>query len=138
MMEHPTNELHNLKRKRARERGNATRYITAINGFSETSSLDDHQHYQGRLQDTLDKLLTLDDAIHYVLSDLEFDSDSATCEDYIDSGKRALMLAARGIENRLALITSTLSVAQSVSAASTDVLQPVKLPTIKLESFAGN
>jgi len=84
MMEHPTNELHDLKRKRARERGNATRFITAINGFSEASSLDDYQHYQGRLQDTLDKLLTLDDAIHDLLSDLEFDSDSATCEEYID------------------------------------------------------
>ena len=84
-MEHPTNELHYLKRKRARERGNATRFITVINGFSETSSLDDYQHYQGRLQDTLNKLLTLVDAIHDLLSDLEFYSNSATCEEFIDS-----------------------------------------------------
>ena len=136
-MEHTTNELHNLKRKRAREWGNATRFITAINGFSEASSLDDYQHYQGRLQDNLDKLLTLDDAIHDLLSDPEFDSDSATCEEYIDSAKRALLLAARGTENRLALSTSALNVLQSVPAASTEVLQPIKLPTINLEPFTG-
>jgi len=80
MLEHPTNKLQNLKRKRARERGNAMRFITAINGFSETSSLDDYQHYQRRLQDTLDKHLTSDDAMDDLHSYLEFDSDSATCE----------------------------------------------------------
>ena len=121
-----------MKRKRARERGNATRFITAINGFSETSSLDDYQHYQGRLQDTLDKLLTLDDAIHDLLSDLEL------ILTHIDSAKRALLQAARGTEKRLALSTSALNVVQSVPAASTEVLQPVKQPTIKLEPFAGD
>jgi hypothetical protein len=110
MTEHPTNKLHNLKRKRARERRNATRLITAVNGFSEKTSLDDYQHDQGRLQDNLDKLLTLDDAIHDLLSDLEFDSVSVTCEEYGDSAKRALLRAARGTENRLALSTSTLNV----------------------------
>lgn len=110
----------------------------AINAFWDATSLDDYQHYQGRLQDTLDKLVTLDDAINDLLSDAEFDSDSVTCEEYIDSAKRALLRAARGIENRLALSTSALNVIQAVPAAPTEVSQPVKLPTVKLEPFTGD
>jgi len=49
-----------------------------------------------------------------------------------------MLLAARGNKNRLALSTSALNVVQSVPAASTEVLQKVKLPTIKLEPFAGD
>ena len=133
MTDNPTTDLHNLKRKRATERGNATRFITAINAFSDTTSLDDYQHYQGRLQDILDKLVILD-----LRSDTEFDSYSITCEEYIDSAKRALLRAARGIENRLALPTSALNVIQAVAAAPTEVSQPVKLPTVKLEPFTGD
>jgi len=45
--------LHNLKRRRTRERTNANRFSTMLEGF-EDSSFDDIEHYRGRLQETLD------------------------------------------------------------------------------------
>jgi hypothetical protein len=138
MTENPTDRLHNLKRKRTRERGNATRFMTAINEFSHTTSLDDYQHYQSRLQDTLDKLVALDDAIHDLLSDHEFEADTVMCEEYIDSAKRAMLRAARGIDDKLALSTSALSVTQPAPSASANITQSVKLTTIKLEPFSGD
>ena len=50
--------LHNLKRRRTRERTNANRFSTMLEGF-EDSSFDDIEHYRGRLQETLDRLISL-------------------------------------------------------------------------------
>ena len=62
--------LHNQKRRRARERANASRFYTWLDEIDNSTSLD-LQHYRWRLQETLDKLLSLDDAIHDLLSDEE-------------------------------------------------------------------
>jgi len=79
--------LQNLKRRRTRERTNATRFSTMLEGF-EDSSLDDIEHYRGRLQETLARLISLDDAIHDLLPDKEYEEDIKTCEEYIDKTKR--------------------------------------------------
>jgi len=76
MPDDPVAILHNLKRKRSRERANATRFSTTIDGFDDFTSLDDLEHYRGRLQETLDKLLSLDDAINDLLSDEEYAEDT--------------------------------------------------------------
>ena len=55
----PATTLHNLKRKRTRERANAKRFSTVIYGLAEDSSIDDFEHFRGRLQDTLDRLIVL-------------------------------------------------------------------------------
>jgi hypothetical protein len=47
-----------------------------IAGFDDSTSLDDFEHYRGRLQETLDELLSLDDAIHDVVSDEEYAEDT--------------------------------------------------------------
>ena len=130
--------LHILKRKRTRERSTATRFMTAINEFNDTTSLDDCQHYKDRLQDTLDKLVSLDDSIQDLLTDTEFDADVEKCEEYIDSAKRALRLVSRHIDNRLAASTSAVNINNHPIAPPTPVTHSFKLPTIKLEPFAGN
>jgi len=64
----PAVSLHNLKRRRARERANATRFSTLLDGFHDSTSLDDFEHYRGRLQEILDRLTSLD-----VINDFLFD-----------------------------------------------------------------
>ena len=61
--------LQKLKRRRARERANATRFCTILQGFEDSNLLDDLEYYRGRLKETLDRLISLDDSIHYLLPD---------------------------------------------------------------------
>ena len=37
--------LHNLKRRRARERGNITRFVTEVGRFTDTTALEDYEYY---------------------------------------------------------------------------------------------
>lgn len=55
--------LSTLKRKCATLRSKATRFATAINNSTEDITLDDLEHYRGRLQETLERLVTLYDSI---------------------------------------------------------------------------
>jgi hypothetical protein len=136
MAEPPVDKLHNLKRKRTRERTLITRFVTEINGFTETTTADDYQYSIGRLQETLNKLTLLDDAIHDLLSDSEFQTDIEKCEEYIDSAKRAIQRAARGMDEKLAVSTPTLSATPSVPVVPAS--SSIKLPKMKLEPFTGN
>ena len=74
MTEEPDVKIHNLKKRRAREWANATRFSTLLEWFDDSTSLDDFEHYRGRLQENLDRLISLDDAIHDLLSD-EYEED---------------------------------------------------------------
>jgi 4-hydroxyphenylpyruvate dioxygenase-like putative hemolysin len=69
MSDDPAVILHNLKRKCTRQTANATRFSTLLDEFDDSTSLDDFEHYRRRLQKTLDRLLSLDDATHNLLSD---------------------------------------------------------------------
>ena len=57
-------KLHNLKRRRARERGNITCFVTEVGNFTDTTTLEDYEYYKDRLQETLGRLTSLDDEIH--------------------------------------------------------------------------
>ena len=111
MSEEPAVKLHNLKRRRARERANATRFSTLLDGSDDSTKLDDFEHYRGRLQETLDRLTSLDDAIYDRLSD-EYEEDIKTCEEYIDKKKRAIQKASRRIDNDMSASTARLSTCQ--------------------------
>jgi hypothetical protein len=141
MADEPAGRLHNLKRRRTRERANATRFSTLLDGFDDCTSLDDFEHYRGRLQETLDRLISLDDAIHDLLSD-EFDEDIKDCEEYIDRTKRTIQKANKHMENGLSASTARLSIhgpTQPTAIIPTvPVAHSVKLPAIKLEPFAGD
>jgi hypothetical protein len=134
-------EMRKLKRKRTTERRKATRFITAINESTENTPLDDYEHYRDRLQETLDQLIRLDDAIQDFLEDHEYTVDVETCEEYTDSAKRALLKAKQNIGGRRSSSVANLSVSELPSAQMTvrpPVTHSVKLPPIKLEPFAGD
>ena len=80
-------EMKNLKRKRTTERAKTTRLIITINEFTGETPIDDYEHYRGRLQETLDQLVRMDDSIHDLLEDSEYTADAEVCEEYIDSVK---------------------------------------------------
>jgi hypothetical protein len=134
--------LHNLKRRRARERANATRFSTTLKGFEGSTSLDDLEHYRGRLQETLGRLTALDDAMHDLLTDKDYDENIHTCEEYIDKTKRAIQKAGRRIDNSLSFSTARLRIngptQQTASAPIGSVTRSVKLPAIKMEHFKGD
>ena len=124
-------DIRKVKRKRTTERTKATRIITAINESTENTPLDDYEHYRGRLQETLDQLVRLDEAIQDLLEDREYTDDVETCEEYIDSVKRALLKTNQEIGRRLVSSAANLSVSELSSAQMTarhPVTHSVKLP----------
>jgi hypothetical protein len=134
-------EMRKLKRRSTTERTKATRFITANSESTENTSLDDYEHYRGRLQETLDQLVRLDDAIHDLLEDREYTVDEEACEEYTDSAKRALLKANQEIGRRLASSAANLNISELPSVQMTarpSVSPSVKLPPIKLEPFAGD
>ena len=80
MTEEPHVKIHNLKRRTAREMANLTRFSTLLDTFEDSTSLDDFEQYRGRLQETLERLISLDDAIQALLSDDEYEEDIKACE----------------------------------------------------------
>lgn len=110
MIDESAVKLHNLKRRRARERANATRFSTLLDGFDDSTSFYDFDHYRGHLQETLDRLIALDDAIHDLLPDKEYEEDITTSEEYIDKTKRAIQKAIRRIDNDLSTSTARLNI----------------------------
>jgi hypothetical protein len=70
--------------RRASERANATNFNTVLEGFEDSTSVDDLEHYRWCLKDTLDGLILLDDAIHELLYHKEYEEDTNNCEKYID------------------------------------------------------
>ena len=72
-----------------------------LEGFEDLTLLADLEHYRGRLKEILDRLISLDDAIHDLLPDKKYEEDINTCEEYIDKTKRAIQKASRRINNSL-------------------------------------
>jgi transcription elongation GreA/GreB family factor len=66
---HAGKRLHNLKRRRARERGNITRFVTKVENFTDITTLEDYGYYKERLHETLGRLTSLDDQIRELLDD---------------------------------------------------------------------
>jgi len=67
MADGATDILHNLKRRWARERANATRFSMMLEVSEDSTPLDDLKHYRVSLRENLDRLISLDDSIHYLL-----------------------------------------------------------------------
>lgn len=130
--------LHNLKRKRTRERTNITRFINAIDSFTEDTNIEDYNHYRDRLEDTLTRLTQLDDVIHDLITDAEYEADILTCEDYIDNAKRGIQKATRGAEKKHQAGSSATFNSKSSLTPTTQITHSVKLPTVKLEPFSGD
>jgi hypothetical protein len=91
-------QLHSLKRERARESSTITRFSRSIHSFTEKTAHDDYEHYKGRLEKTLGHMLKLDDTIHDLLTDEEYDMDVTICEEYIVTAKCPIQKANHGLE----------------------------------------
>jgi len=59
-----TEQLNRLKRERGPERSNITRLSSSIHSFTEETALEDYEHSKGRLDETLEHMLKIDDTIH--------------------------------------------------------------------------
>ena len=139
MADAPADMLHYLRRRRARERANATRFTMNLEGFDDSTTLDDLEHFPGRLHETL---ISLDDAIHDLLPDKEYEEDAETCEEYIYKTKRAIQKASRPIDNSLSASTVRLSLdrptQQTIPPPTCRITHSVELPAIKLDAFKGD
>ena len=136
-------QLHNLMRKRTRERSNITRFSNSIHSFTEETTRDDYEHYKDRLEEALGHMLKLDDTIHDSLPDEEYNADVAKCEEYIETAKRAIQKAGRGLEKFNSPAPNNLTPSQMLTTVNhgqggpTPLGHNVKLPPIKLEPFSG-
>jgi hypothetical protein len=100
MSEAESSALNDLKGMRTRERNNVTRFCWAINVFTQEASAEDCEYYGYHLYNTPIRLESLDDAIQDFRSDAEYYEDVETCEEYIDTAKRAILRASGELENR--------------------------------------
>jgi hypothetical protein len=137
-----TDALHKLKRKRTRERSNITRFSNIITSFTEETSPEDCEYYKDRIAETLERLVKLDDDVHDVFSDSEYDGDVTTSEEYIEAAKRAIQRASRGIENKspaaTAESTPNPTSTTSVTVPGHSITHSVKLAPTRLEPFSGD
>jgi hypothetical protein len=133
-------QLHNFKVKHTRERNNITRFASSINSLTGETSLDDYEQYKGRIEEALERMLRLDDSIHDLRADDEYDTDVAICEDCIDTAKRWIQKAVRGIDKWLSAATADLTLSEAPAAAvpAQSFVHSIKLPPIKLEPFSGD
>ena len=58
------------------------KFINEINKVDSDAEVN-YEYTRARLQDTLEKLTILDDSIHDLLSDAEYDADVLMCEEYV-------------------------------------------------------
>jgi hypothetical protein len=72
--------MHNLKRRCARERGSITRFVTEVGKLPDAMTLEDCKYYNDRLHKTLGRLMSLDNKVHELLDDSEYDADLQKCE----------------------------------------------------------
>ena len=135
----PTVEkLKNLKRKRATQRAHATRFMNAINTFNDSTDIEELERCKDRLQEVLQILIELDESVHDLLDDEESAADAEKCEKLVDGAKRALRKADRIIKDKRGE-TAPHNIGKSqITQSQPTVIQEFKLPTIKLETFAGN
>ncbi|GBN45859.1 hypothetical protein AVEN_159203-1, partial [Araneus ventricosus] len=146
-----------LKRKRSYVRGNISRFC---NKFSINGSQEEIDFTISRLSETFKELKILDDKIHALLSDDEFELDIIECANYEDKTKLTIYKARKALENVKvpnidptpdAAITpneamnapyspfpSSYASGFSPNAPMTYIQSTVKLPTMKIEPFDGD
>jgi hypothetical protein len=105
--------LHKLKRRCARERGNITSFVTEVGRFTDTTALEDYEYYQDRLREDLGTITSLDDEIHELIDDSEYDADVQKCEEYIECAKRAILRTSRQIKKLLALSAANVTMTEA-------------------------
>jgi hypothetical protein len=67
--------LHNLKRRCTREGSNIPRFVTEVHKYTDSTKLEDCEYYNDRLRETLNRQILIDDEVHELLDDSEYDAD---------------------------------------------------------------
>jgi len=144
-----------LKRKRKNIRSNITRFSAEINNLEDGASNEDLEYTVGRLIHTLKEMKLVDDEIHVLLSDAEYEADIVQCETYSDNAERAIFKGQKRNRNTIPktindrndvnfdientnLATNLNVHPQPVQTTPVIPNYTVKLPTIKLEQFGGD
>jgi hypothetical protein len=83
-------------------------------------------------------LIVLDESVHDLLNDEEYAADAEKCEEFVDGVKRAVRKADRIIKDKRGESAPHTTGKLQITHSQPTVIQEIKLPTIKLEPFAGN
>jgi hypothetical protein len=90
-------------------------------------------------------MLKLDDTIHDLHTDEEYDADVKTCEEYIDTAKRAIQKAGHGLEKFKSAAPENLMSSHTFptvnlrdGGSTPSLSHHVKLPLLKLEPFSSD
>jgi hypothetical protein len=135
----PTVEkLKKLKRKRATQRAHATSFMNTINTFNGSTDTEELVHCRDCLQEVLQILIVLDESIHDLLNDEEYTTDSEKCEEFVDGAKRVVRKADRFIKDKRGETAPHTTGKSQITHSQPTVIQEIKLPTKKLETYAGN
>jgi hypothetical protein len=110
--------LHNLKSRHARKWGKITGFITEVWKFSDTTALEDCEYYNDKLCETLGRLTSLDDEVHKLLDESEYDVDVKIFEEYIDSAKRTILRTSRQMEGHLEISTRDVTITDAHEEAA--------------------
>ena len=131
-----------MKQRNARERESITCLVTEVGKFTDTMTLEDWEYYNDRLRYTLGRLTSLDDEVHKLLDDSEYDADLHKCEEYMESAKCAVLRTLRHRGRHL--VTSTTNVTLTDACKTVAMVAPIapsamiKLSLIKVKPFSGD
>ncbi|KAF8792847.1 hypothetical protein HNY73_004396 [Argiope bruennichi] len=93
--------LSQLKRKRKSIRRNITRFSIDINNLIDDISNEDMEYTLNRLTSALKEMKIIDDEMHVLLTDVEYESDIAQIEIYTDDAQRSIFKARKITQNKL-------------------------------------
>lgn len=106
--------------------------------MNDSTAVDDLEHFLDRLQETLKGLTNLSDSVHDLLDDQEYETDSETCDEYVDTPKRAIRKADKLIRGKREDVKPPIVSLVSAAPTQSTVAQEIKLPTVILETFSGD
>jgi hypothetical protein len=131
-------KLKKLKRKRATQRGKASRFMNKINTFDDSTDIVELEHYRDGLIEVLQNLIVLDGSVQDLLEDEKYAADVEKCEELVDGAKRAIRNTDKIIKEKRGEIPPHTAGRSQVTQSPPKIIQEVKLRAIKLEQFSGN
>ncbi|GFU42112.1 integrase catalytic domain-containing protein [Nephila pilipes] len=117
--------INKLQRKRSTLRSKVTRLTGKLNNEDGIDKAFDVE----LLEDTLQDLKLMNETIHDLLNDEDYEWDTVDCEKYFDTAKLAIFHTKRKVSANIN-VSSEFSPPSSINTS-------VKLPTIKINTFFG-
>ncbi|GFT88095.1 integrase catalytic domain-containing protein [Nephila pilipes] len=118
--------INKLQRKRSTLRSKVTRLTGKLNNEDGIDKAFDVE----LLEDTLQDLKLMNETIHDLLNDEDYERDTVDCEKYFDTAKLAIFNTKRKVSANINVSSSEFSPPSSINTS-------VKLPTIKINTFFG-